>query len=212
MSFDFVFILHTMKEILGISNLLCQTLQQKSQDILNTMHIISNTKLLIQKLRDSGWEALLEEVVSFCKHQNIQVPDMNACFSDIIRTRRQKDTVKVEHHYRVDIFTTAIDHQLKELNNRFNEQATELLILSTTLDPKDGFKSFNVDNICTLAKKIYPHDFSNQELILLKFQLQHYEIDVPNHPSLRNLSTIADLCRGLVETGKSEAYPLVDRF
>ena len=85
---------------------------RKSQDILNAMHIVSNTKLLIQKLRDSGWEALLEEVVSFCKNQNIQVPDMNACFSDIIRTRRQKDTIKVQHHYRVDIFTAAIDHQL----------------------------------------------------------------------------------------------------
>ena len=80
------------------------------------------------------------------------------------------------------------------------------------MDPTDGFKSFNVDNMCTLAKKFYPHNFSNQELILLKFNLQHYEIDVPNHPSLRNLSTIANLCRGLVETGKSEAYPLVDRL
>jgi hypothetical protein len=39
-----------------------------------------------------------------------------------------------------DIFTVAVDQQLHELNSRFNEQATELLILCTTLDPKDSFK------------------------------------------------------------------------
>ena len=48
MSFDFVFILHVMKEIMGISDKLCQTLalQQNSQDILNAMHLVSNTMLI----------------------------------------------------------------------------------------------------------------------------------------------------------------------
>jgi len=32
--------------------------------------------------------------------------------------------------------------------------------------------------------------------------LQHYEFDVPNHPKLKNMSSIADLCQGLVETKK----------
>jgi hypothetical protein len=40
--------------------------------------------------------------------------------------------------------------------------------------------------------------------------LQHYELDVPNHPKLKSMSSIADLCQGLVETGKSTIYPLVD--
>ncbi|XLU80763.1 hypothetical protein S245_004183, partial [Arachis hypogaea] len=39
LSFDFVFILHMMKEIMGITDKLCQALQQKSQDILNAMHL-----------------------------------------------------------------------------------------------------------------------------------------------------------------------------
>jgi hypothetical protein len=30
--------------------------------------------------------------------------------------------------------------------------------------------------------------------------LQHYELDVPNHPKLKNMSSITDLCQGLVET------------
>ncbi|XLU45637.1 hypothetical protein S245_040451, partial [Arachis hypogaea] len=37
LSFDFVFSLHMMKEIMGITYKLCQGLQQKSQDILNAM-------------------------------------------------------------------------------------------------------------------------------------------------------------------------------
>ncbi|XLU57315.1 hypothetical protein S245_051963, partial [Arachis hypogaea] len=43
LSFEFVFTLHLMKEIMGITNVLCQALQQQSQDILNAMHIISTS-------------------------------------------------------------------------------------------------------------------------------------------------------------------------
>jgi len=51
---------------MGITDALCQALQQKSQDILNAMHLVTTTKILIQKLRDDGWETLLEEVTLFC--------------------------------------------------------------------------------------------------------------------------------------------------
>ncbi|XP_052114374.1 uncharacterized protein LOC107480086 [Arachis duranensis] len=182
LSFDFVFILHMMKEIMGITDKLCQALQQKSQDILNVMHL----------LRDSSWGALLEKVSSLCNDHAIQIPDMGASFSDIIRSRRKKDVVTVEHHYRVDIFTSVIDFQLKELNSRFSEQATKLLILSTSLDPKDAFKLFSICNICNLAKNFYSLDFSEQEKIQLDYELQHYELDVVKAPDFQNLSTLAE--------------------
>jgi hypothetical protein len=35
---------------------------------------------------------------------------------------------------------------------------------------------------------------------------------VLNHPKLKNMSSIADLCQGLFETEKSIIYPLVDRL
>jgi len=91
-SFDFAFILHLMKNVLGITDVLCQALQQKSQDILNVIYLVATTKTLIQKLRDDGWETLLEEVTSFCKHQDIEVPDMDACFSSVGRSHRKKKT------------------------------------------------------------------------------------------------------------------------
>jgi len=53
----------------------------------------------------------------------------------------------------------------------------ELLILSSALDPKDAYKAFNIDKICTLVEKYYPMDFNEQEKINLNFQLQHFIID-----------------------------------
>jgi hypothetical protein len=67
MSFDFVFILHVMKEMMGITDLLCKKLQQKSQDIVNAMDDVSTTKKLIQKLRDDGWNKLISDVMLFCQ-------------------------------------------------------------------------------------------------------------------------------------------------
>jgi precorrin-6B methylase 2 len=79
-SFEFIFILHMMKEIMGITDILCQVLQKKSQDILNAMVLISTTKSLIQNLRENGWEKLLASVTSFCElcEFHINIPNMNA--------------------------------------------------------------------------------------------------------------------------------------
>ena len=49
-SFKFVFILHLMKKVLGIFDMLCQTLQMESQYILNALNLVSTTKILIRKL------------------------------------------------------------------------------------------------------------------------------------------------------------------
>ena len=185
-------------------------MQQKSQDILNVMHLVTTTKTLIQKLRDDGSEILLEEVTSFCKHQDIEVSDIDACFSSVGQSLHKKSVI-VEHHYRVNIFTSIIDQQLQKLNNRFNEQTIELLKLSTTLDPKlFSYKLFSVEDIL-LVDKFYPENFSNQERIYLRFQLQHYKLDVPNHPKLRNMSLTTNLCQRLIEIEKPTIYPLIDQ-
>ena len=51
-SFEFILILHLMKEIMRITNILCQALQQHSQDLLKAMHLVSTTKLPIQKFKN----------------------------------------------------------------------------------------------------------------------------------------------------------------
>ncbi|XP_030923129.1 zinc finger MYM-type protein 1-like [Quercus lobata] len=168
-SFEFILILHLMKEIMGITNVLCQALQQHSQDLLNVMHLVSTTKSLIQKLRDDGWEPLLASVISFCEQHEIDIPDMNARYTKGRgRYRRQDDDLTMEHHFRMGIFTVAIDFQLQELKSRFCELTTELVILSSVLNPKDAFRLFKIVDICNLVKKYYPQDFTEHEQELLE--------------------------------------------
>ncbi|KAJ8762728.1 hypothetical protein K2173_012220 [Erythroxylum novogranatense] len=165
-SFEFVFILHLMRKILEISNSLCQTLQLKSQDILNAMHLVSSTKSLIQNLRDEGWKELLLEVKYFYEKVNIPVLDLNTLYVARRRSaRHQQDEILLEHHYKVDIYNAVIDSQLQELNNKFNDHTVELLILSSALDPKEIRRSFRVDDICKLVQKFYPQDFAEYDML-----------------------------------------------
>ena len=107
----------------------------------------------------------------------------------------------------MDIFNATIDHQLEELHNIFNEETMKLLMLSSALDPRDNFKSFNPNRICLLAEKFYAADFDRQDMHYLKCQLDHYQFEV-----VRHVSIISELCHGLVETNKIESYNLIDRL
>ncbi|XP_057515035.1 uncharacterized protein LOC130796692 [Actinidia eriantha] len=212
-SFDFIFILHLMHRIMGITDLLCRALQNKSLDILNAMDLVSTTKTLLQTLRQDGFNTLLMHVGSVCTQYDIEMPMMDAHYKEVTgRSCQQRDHITMDHHYRVDIFNAVIDFQLGELNNRFSEGAMELLILSSALEPKDGFKSLDIDKICTLAEKFYPSDFTNQEMHYLRCQLEHYKLDVPQHEKFQNMSTISELCHVLAETNKSQHYHLIDRM
>lgn len=122
------------------------------------------------------------------------------------KSRNKNDNTTTFHHYKVDVFNVAIDQQLAELEDRFSPQATELLHLSASLDPR--LDTFNIANICTLVEKYYPTDFSSQERDQLESQLPHYQIDVCNSPELKELSTLADLTSGLFKTGKYSSYPI----
>ncbi|KAJ9538686.1 hypothetical protein OSB04_031419 [Centaurea solstitialis] len=76
-TFEFIFVLHLVKEIMGITDLLCQALQRRDQDIFNALRLIASTKMLLQKLKDEGWDDLLCRVKSFC-----QLMELDHRFSD----------------------------------------------------------------------------------------------------------------------------------
>ncbi|CAN6580290.1 unnamed protein product [Malus baccata var. baccata] len=149
-------------EIMGITDILCRELQNKSQDILNAMNLVTTTKDVLQKLRLDGWATFIDK--------------------------------------------------LAELNSRFSEEAMELLILSSALEPREAFKAFNIDHICKLAEKFYSMDFTEKELHTLRCELKIYESDVPHHPVFQKMSTTSELCRGFAETKRSERYNLIDRL
>ncbi|KAK4579715.1 hypothetical protein RGQ29_029394 [Quercus rubra] len=153
------------------------------------------------------------QCISFCEQHEIDIPDMNARYTKGRgRYRRQYDDLTMEHHFRIGIFTVAIDFQLQELKSRFCELTTELVILCSVLNPKDAFRLFKIVDICNLVKKYYPQDFTEHEQELLESQLRHYELDVIKHPDFQNISTISELCRGLKISGKSKIYFLIDRL
>ncbi|KAK2656333.1 hypothetical protein Ddye_009385 [Dipteronia dyeriana] len=212
-TFEFVFILQLMNEVLGITHMLCQALQSKSQDILNAMHLIRSTKILLQELRQDGWDKFLCTVLSFCGDHEIGMPDMSARYREgTCRSCQQQNNITIEHYYHFNIFNVVIDFQLMELDNRFPDQTMELLALSSTLDPTNHFESFNIDDICTLAKKFYPGDFTERELSNLKRQLQYFKNDVLVHPKFQNMSSLSELCRGVVETRKTQLFFFIDRL
>ncbi|KAL6543005.1 hypothetical protein OROHE_010525 [Orobanche hederae] len=210
-SFDFVLILHIMKQILEISDLLCQALQHKAQDILNAMQLVSSTKSIIQKLRDEGWDELLSKVKSFCESVNIPIPDLSAQYvTRKGRARHQQDAFTFEQHYKVNVFLAVIDTQIQELNHKFNDKTVELLVLSSALDPREMLISYRIDDFQKLVQKFYPHDFTDYEMAQLMIQFQHFDL-VRQHQDFGTLSTISDLCQWLVKTRKSVIYPLMYR-
>ncbi|XP_024630704.1 zinc finger MYM-type protein 1-like [Medicago truncatula] len=79
-SFEFIFKLLLMRNILGITNYLSQALQRKDQDIVNAMSLVKVSKDRLQKMREDGWHNLLCEVSLFCEKQNIDIVNMDDAF------------------------------------------------------------------------------------------------------------------------------------
>nr|KAJ0185661.1 hypothetical protein LSAT_V11C900487420 [Lactuca sativa] len=155
-TFEFIFVLHLEQEIMEITDLLCQSLQRKSQDICNALRLVASTKFLLQKMKDERWDM-----------------------------RNELSDHTLEHHYRVDIFYEAINCQLIELNHRFSDRSIKLLRLLTTLDPKSVDEPFQSGDVIKLVE-----NFNEQEKLVLRIQLQHYEIDVIQHAHYELLTSI----------------------
>ncbi|KAL9668363.1 hypothetical protein QQ045_002744 [Rhodiola kirilowii] len=207
-SFYFVFIMHLMREVLDITSCLCNALQLQSQDILNTMSLVSTSKSLLQKLRDDGWSRLVEKVRTFCGIVNIEVPNFSAPHETRRGASHQQNRITIEHYYRVDIFYTMIDSQMQELNNRFNDDNVELIILSSALDPEELRTTLRVDDICKLVEKFYPIDFDEDERTSLRMELQHFDL-VRKLPDSNTLTEISELCQWLTRIRKSNMFPLI---
>ncbi|XP_042443829.1 zinc finger MYM-type protein 1-like [Zingiber officinale] len=164
--YEFVFILLLMKRILAITNHLSTVLQEKDQNIVNAMRLINNVKCKLQKLRDSGWDILLEDVI------------------DII---------------------------LQEMDSRFSETTTDLLIYMSCLDPRNSFSRFDVQKLVRLAH-FYEDDFSWNERMLVEQELETYIDDVRSDERFEGISDLGALAKKMIETMKNRVFPLVYRM
>ncbi|KAK8291916.1 hypothetical protein V6Z11_D06G088200 [Gossypium hirsutum] len=130
-SVEFIFILHFMIEMLGITDDLCQALQYKLQDILKQMQLASSTKTFLQKFREHGWDLLFEKVKLFCKDHEIEVPNLS--ISEITS--------------KLSMNIASNDSLLIEMNSCFNDEVVKLLVLSSALNPCDNYKAISQEKL-----------------------------------------------------------------
>ncbi|XP_070672488.1 uncharacterized protein [Malus domestica] len=148
------------------------------------------------------------ETEKFCEEHDIVIPNMEDLHFVPGKSRRKAPKITNFHYYRVDLYFQVLDMQLKELNDRFNEVNTELLLCMTCLSPVNNFASFDKEKIVRLAQ-LYPQDFDRMDLMNFPIQLDNYIQDMKMHSEFSSLRGISDLAKELVKTRRCESYMLV---
>ncbi|KAG4924534.1 hypothetical protein JHK87_050074 [Glycine soja] len=149
-SFDFIFMLYLMVEILVFTNDLSVALQKRDQDLLNALSLVKATKEELQEMRNDGWEELVSKVMEICNKHDIDVHDLNALYVQGKKPRRHATT-----------------SSLYELNARFDEDNTELLQCVSCLSPSSSFEAFDVKKLLRMVE-LYPNDFVDVSEVVLK--------------------------------------------
>ncbi|XP_016451030.2 uncharacterized protein LOC107775769 [Nicotiana tabacum] len=211
-TFEVAFMLHLMRDVLGITNELNTSLQKKEQDIANAILLVEVAKKRLQKLREEECDSLIDKVSAFCVKYNILIPNFDDFYVNSGRSRRKVANYTILHHYRVGIFFKIIDWQVQELNARFNEVTMNLLVGVACLNPVDSFSNFDINKILIMAE-LYPDDFDENIMVTLKNQLETYIVDVRDvDERFSNLQGLVDLFETLVKTKKHLNYPFVFRL
>ncbi|XP_050373155.1 uncharacterized protein LOC126790846 [Argentina anserina] len=202
-SFNFIFCLFLMRQVLGVTNELSQALQRNDQDIVNAMDLVKASKQQLQTMREEEceWDNFLDKVYCFCNKHGVKIPNMDDLFVAQGKSQRRAEKLTVIHHYRVDIFYSVIDRQLSDLNDRFNEVNSELLICVSSLSPDDSFSTFDKQKLFRLAQ-FYPRDFSERDVLSLEDKLHIYITDMRSRNDFCQLKGINSLAKKLVETRK----------
>uniref|UniRef100_A0A0D3C1Q1 TTF-type domain-containing protein n=1 Tax=Brassica oleracea var. oleracea TaxID=109376 RepID=A0A0D3C1Q1_BRAOL len=94
-TFEFVFYLQLMLLILGITNSLSKALQRKDLDILNAMSLVKSTKQQLNKLRENGWESLIN------KEFNDRFDEVNTELLGCIASLSPNDSFREFDHLKV---------------------------------------------------------------------------------------------------------------
>jgi hypothetical protein len=211
-SFEFVFMAHLMQNVLGYTADLNHALQKRDQDIVNAVELIYLTKIQLQHMReDDGWDEFLKDVYSFCNKHKVKIPDMDNFYRSVGRDRRFYVKIKNMHRFHVDMFLSIIDRQLQELNNRFDEVNTDLLVCMSAFNPANSFAAFDKASLVKLAQ-FYPNDFSRLELDHLPRQLQLFITDMREDEKFKQVNSLAELSVMLVSEKKHTKHDLVYRL
>ncbi|XP_052627808.1 uncharacterized protein LOC111880587 [Lactuca sativa] len=204
-SYEFVFYLYMMYDILHLTGTLSKQLQKKDLDILEAASMVRGTMDALQSLRDTGFATILPKVSSFCQTHNIATLEMQDFY---IGARNRTTTKTNRFHFEVEIFNTVVDMQLTEYRDRFSETSTQLREYMGALSPCDSFSQFDKSKLLKLAK-LYKYDFDDSDLIDLEGQLEIFYHSSIKDERFTTLKGIFELSRLMVSTGKHRSYPLV---
>jgi hypothetical protein len=164
----------------------------------------------MQELRSDGWNNFFEKVTSFCNKHGIEVPasgDDYVPYGKLVRkARAQKQTN--DDHFRREVYIGVIDQINQELDNQFDEINMELLSCMSAFSPSKSFASFDAQKLHRLAE-FYPKEFSNNNLLKLKLQLDNYIDDMRQNDNFKGLDNIVDLSVKLTETKRHKVYDMV---
>ncbi|XP_042466270.1 zinc finger MYM-type protein 1-like [Zingiber officinale] len=210
-NYEFVFMLHLMKMILGMTNELSLVLQQKDQNIVQAISLIESVKDQFQIFREDGWHTIIDKVNTFCELNEIPVPEMKDNCMIGGRSRRRRQVITNLHYYRVEIFYQVVDSVIQEMNTHFSEVGTELLSCIACLHPRNSFSEFNVQKLVRLCD-LYPEDFSTNDCIVIEQQLQNFIHNIRQDPNFFGIEDLGSFAQKIVETQKNQAYPLVYRL
>ncbi|KAJ4770376.1 zinc finger MYM-type-like protein [Rhynchospora pubera] len=209
-SFEFALSLHLMRDILSLTDEISQLLEMRENDIEKAVNLTGGVSQKLEDLRDHGWELLFNEVSSFCKKNEIEVPDMAAMHPGRPRHRKEGRKVTNFQYYHDGVFLSVVETQIKEINKQFTETNTSLILCIAAMNPKNSFFSFNKENMVRFAK-FFPCDFSPEEIGMLDNELEKYIIDMRSSLDFKDLDGITKLAEKLVLTRRAEVYPLVYR-
>lgn len=210
-SYQFVFAAHLMNQVLGLTNVLSQFLQQKDQNLLEVVSLVESTKRKLQDLRENGWDELLGDVNNFCCRNDIIILNMEDNAPSRFGSRRVGHAITYYQHFRVEIFCQVIDQIVEEMENRFGDSNAELLTCIACLDPKNSFSNFNESKLLRLVE-LYPQDFSICDQMELKDQLKMWIYEMRGNENFSKLQDIGAVAKKMVEVGIHTAFHLVYRL
>ncbi|XP_068338976.1 uncharacterized protein [Pyrus communis] len=179
-----------------------------ASSLVNLIGSLSVVEVVEWIKSDCNQDNLGEATRKVCEEHDIVIPNMEDLHFVPGKSRSKAPKITNFHYSRVDLYFQVLDMQLKELNDRYNEVNTELLLCITCLSLVYNFASFDKAKIVCLAH-LYPQDFDRMDLMNLPIQLDNYIHDMKMHSEFSSLKGISDLAKELVNTGRCESYLLV---
>ena len=188
MTWDFVFWLMVLMQVLESINYLNKILQMKQDTLWEALREVESCRKLISKIRTSdGFTKVWVKAVDFAKMHNISTSNLSHRKDNISGKRKRvqkkfdnfialsKDGVSqnvCEDSTNRSIYTRKLFQVIDDLNadfdKRFNKEAVKIVESSKCLHPFDSFESYN-DNDLKFLYNHYSSDFPidcNENLFL----------------------------------------------